>query len=330
MNRWSRRELLTGAVSSVGLAGCGASLGQFPFDHPEGERGTLAVRLCGVTCLHIASQGVGVLTDPFWSFLPLGQVAFGRVRSDPEQIEPYLPPLDQTHAVVVGHGHYDHCLDLAYVADRLHPDAKVFGSQSLVHQYAASPLPRPQVGVDDHVATVSRRGRAYTVAGGRIRILPILSGHPPQYLFVHLYRRHLKRDARRPPTRAGHFQEGLTLAWMIDFMDGERVANRVYVQTSSTGWPAGWVPQSVLDEHPVDLAVLAMDCARIKARGDRSIIDFLAPKRVLFCHYEDFFRPKSRPPREGVKVNLQKLRSALVSTDETQYLFPARDETFVF
>ena len=53
-----------------------------------------------VGCTLIEFGGVGVLTDPFWSHLPVGQVLFGEVVPDPDQIEPMLPPtLDHVQAV---------------------------------------------------------------------------------------------------------------------------------------------------------------------------------------------------------------------------------------
>ncbi len=187
-------------------------------------------------------------------------------------------------------------------------------------------------GCTSEPATPDEDGLWWTLPGGRARVLPIASGHPAQVPGLHLYPWSYRRDRARPPTRAWHFQEGATIAWLVDFLaaDGETIDHRVYVQTTSTGWPDGYFPPGVRDERPVDVALLAMDCANIKARGRRSIIDFLSAPVVIFCHWEDFFRPKTEPPREAVKVNLERLRAALPDTPETRYVFPWWGAVFTF
>lgn len=326
---FTRRAFL---IASMGAMACGHRLRDFPFDGGVGEGGRgLLVRYVGVGCFWMELFGVGVLTDPFWSHLPLGKVAFGRIAPDPAQIEPHLPPLKNVQAVVVGHGHYDHVLDLPYVIDKLHPQAKVIGSRTLRHTFAPLQLSRPIVDVNSQAANPERLGEPVLLAGGRLRIRPILSGHPTQYAGFHLFKKSLTVDRTTPPTRARHFQEGMTLAYLIDWLrsDGTVMA-RVYVQTSSTGAPAGFFPASLLEEAPVDVALLAMDCANQKAKGRATVMDFLQPRAVIFCHWEDFFRPKTRPPREIVKVNLPKLKARVPSTENMHVYFPRWDAQFLF
>lgn len=285
----------------------------------------------GVCCVYFEYAGIGLLTDPFWSFLRLGRVAFGRIESDPGQIEPYLPRLDRTQAVLVGHNHYDHVLDLPYVIDRLHPDAVICGSQTLLHTFAPMNLGRRWEGMNERAATSTHVGEPLLLAGGRLRVLAIRSGHPSQYMGVHLYKKRLKEDRERPPRRVGHYQEGLTLAFLVDWLEEDgSVAARVYIQTSSDGAPSGYFPRSVLDQAPVDLGLVAMDCATSKARGLESVIDYLQPRSVLFCHWENFFRPKTLPPREIVKVDLPKLKAAMPQSGPTSFYFPAWDTDYRF
>ena len=89
--------------------------------------------------------------------------------------------------------------------------------------------------MNEVAATPERAGAWKLSACGTMRILPILSGHPSQYAFVHLWRERLESDRVRAPKYASDFQEGITLAFLIDFLRAGRVAKRVYVQTSSTG-----------------------------------------------------------------------------------------------
>ena len=108
-------------------------------------------------------------------------------------------------------------------------------------------------------------------------------------------------------SKAFHYQEGLTFAFLIDFIGDNRIQRRVYIQTTSTGFPMGSFPKSILKEHPIDVALLSMDSANIAMNNKYSILDFLNPNITFFCHYENFFSPKrqrtkgnrkSKPPKK--------------------------------
>ncbi|MCO4747661.1 MAG: MBL fold metallo-hydrolase [Proteobacteria bacterium] len=271
-----------------------------------------------------------MLTDPYWSHYPVLRAGFGTVPPDPVQIDPWVSGLDEVRAVLVGHGHYDHISDLPYIAPQLHPDAVVLASQTVAHTFAPLDLPVPIHPVNAQRGDHEQPGEWIGIADGRARVLPLRSGHPNQWLFFHLWTKRLSADRHRPPRRVGHFQEGETLAFLVDFLaeDGA-IRHRVYVQTSSTGLPAGAVPPGVLDERPVDVALMAMDVANYAADGQPTVLDQLGAPLVVFCHWEDFFRSKEKPPREIVKVDLHRLRKALVDTEQVTYIFPAWGARFV-
>lgn len=323
-----RRAFLTG----IGATACGASLKNFPFDLPDAGSGGIEVTYYSVGCFLIRFQETEILTDPFFSHLSFPRVAFGTTVTDPEQFDPYIPALANVGTVLVGHGHYDHILDLEAAAPHLAAGAKIFGGRTLQHIYAATDLPREIVAVNDSMATPEETGDWIHTNDNRLRILPIRSDHPNQYLFFHLFRKKLQKDATRPPTRVWDYQEGVTIAYLVDFLDPSNngILARIYIQTSSTGYPAGYFPRKILDEKRIDVALLAMDCANIEARGENSIINFLDPPAVVFCHWEDFFRPKRLPPREIVKVDLPWLRERLPSTPGRRYVFPYWDSSYRF
>ena len=136
----------------------------------------------------------------------------------------------------------------------------------------------------------------------------------------------------------GPFATGSGTRFLVDFFDADHtLRKRVYVQTSSRGYPSGAFPQNILDEHPVDVALLGMDSANTKYQGEPSIIDFLNARHVVFCHWEDFFRHKKQPPKARVKANLPKLKQYFAGLEEEQkhrhkqersYIFPYFDSTF--
>ena len=318
-------------MSSVGLmGGCASSLQKFPFDNQVniGEMG-LEIQFYGVGCFRISYRGIDVLSDPFFSYLPFRQVAFGKIKSDPKQVDPYVEQLKNVQLVVVGHNHYDHNLDLDYITPHLHEKAIIVGSKTMKHTFAPNLLERDIIDVNSYVTSHSKMGQWFEHPSGKIRILPILSEHPNQYLFFHLFTKSLTKDRDSIPSRAHHYQEGLTFAFLIDFLGNhKKIQRRIYLQTTSTGFPKGFFPAEVLEEHPVDVALLSMDCANLSMSGKYSILDFVPSPYVFFCHYENFFRSKDKIPKEIVKVDLSQSRAFFKNTSQTRYFFPAFDSTF--
>lgn len=318
-------------ASLLASLGCGARLAGFPFDRSSKAQGldSIEVTYFSVGCLLIRYQGGAVLTDPFWSHRPLSEVIASPLEHDHQEIDRHRSLMGDVTAVLVGHSHYDHCLGLEPISKSLHPTARVYGSQTLKHLYAPVRLGRSIIPMNKAAATPQKMGEWQLSSCGRMRILPILSGHPDQWLCFHLWREKLTKDLVEPPRKASDFQEGITLAYLIDFLDQGAVQKRVFVQTSSTGFPAGFAPQSVLDEHPVDVAILPMDCANLKVSGATpNLIDTLKAPSTIFCHWEDFFQPKSGVPKEIMKVDLPALKAFFKNTSERRFIFPMWNQRF--
>lgn len=320
----TRRSVL----AALPAAACSARLGHFPFDGSPLDGAlpldALHIRFFSVGCFLVQWQDLALLTDPFFTHVPFREVALGHTEPDPNAIADARPYLEAVRAVVVGHSHYDHCLGLRPTAPLLAPDARIFASQTAAHIYSPEALPRSMTAVNDVLATRTQPGTWQQAGGGRMRVLAILSGHPDNVPGIHVYHRQLRHDRSSPADRASHYQEGLTLAFLVDWLgpDGQ-VDFRVYVQTSSVGPPLGLAPQDVLDEHPVDVALLAMDCANFLARDQPNVLDYIDPRMVVFCHWGNFFRSKDQEPREIVKVNLPWLRETITARpDGERYRFP--------
>lgn len=320
----SRRRFLAGAGAGL-LAGCGTSLKRFPFDHGGalGRGLGLEVIFIGVSCVLVRWAGGSILCDPFFTHAPFLQVALGRLAPDPDAIAPYASELADTRAVLIGHGHYDHAMGLSAVDALIAPDATVLGTRSLVNTYAGAGLRHPIVPLDGWQATPTRPGLVWKHPSGALKVRAIASGHPTQYLFFHLFRRSEERPRRTTPHRVHHWQEGPTIGFLVDLMDGDRVQARVYVQSSSRGFPDGFVPASVLADRSVDLAIVAMDVANREMKSGDSVLHLVDAPVTIFTHYEDFFSPKDRPAREIVKVDLPATRAFFQDSTSHRYVFPS-------
>jgi len=332
----TRRRLLVGGgavllAGGAAVSGSCASLRHFPFDEGHhGATGPLEVSFFSVGCFLVRHAGLSLLTDPFFTHIPLWQAASGKVVSDPAEVDPYRAHFADVHAITVGHGHYDHVLDLSEVAADLPAGAQVIGNPTVAHTFAPLQLPLRFVDAGRDPATESHPGSWHEVVPGLLRVLPIAGGHPDNIPGVHLFRRQLSEDRNTSPARAHHYQEGATYAFLVDWLKDGDVTCRVYVQTSSRGLPDGAFPPEILRQHPVDVALLAMDCANAEVAGRETIQDRIRPRRIFFCHYGDFFRRKDQPRRETVKVDLKRTQRLVTSDEHRQVLFPAWDSRFVF
>ncbi len=94
----------------------------------------LALRWLGTAGFVLSYEGYDLVIDPFLTRTPLGDLVKRRVlHPDEEVIARYVPKAD---AILVGHTHYDHALDVPTLA-RLNR-CKVYGSSSLAQLMAMS------------------------------------------------------------------------------------------------------------------------------------------------------------------------------------------------
>ncbi|MBI5516959.1 MAG: hypothetical protein HY909_24465 [Deltaproteobacteria bacterium] len=295
----------------------------------------LEVRFLGVQGFVLRRGGDVVLTAPLFTRASVLDVTFGRVAPDEVAITAGLVPvpLGELSAVVTGHAHYDHLLDVPSVLRRA-PRATLYANRTARHLLAAlapdrplcdaaapaSPLARDRVlAVDEPSASAvdyrlcpgqrppgaSLEGRWVTVPGARVRLRPLCSEHPDQVFFFHFGAGSVTADQCALPPRAGDWLEGATTAWLVDFLnDAGRPAFRVYYQDAPTNGPTGHVPADLLAEKRVDLALLCVGNYDAVRNQPGELLDALRPRFALSGHWEDFFTPASAPPRPLPFLNL--------------------------
>jgi hypothetical protein len=105
------------------------------------------------------------------------------------------------------------------------------------------------------------------------------------------------------------------------------IAHRIYIQTSTAGYPSGTFPRALLKNRGVDVAVVSMDTCKAVARSKPSILDFVDPNEVFFGHWDNFFKIKSDTPHEVPKSNLNKLYKYYQGANDRIYRCPAMDST---
>ena len=288
----------------------------------------LLVRYLGVSGVYFEWQGVGLLSAPFFSHQGLLRVAAGKGRINEEAIRDGMAgvPEARAAAILVGHAHHDHLLDVPQVA-QMHPDAVVYANQSGVNLLAAEQnLVGRTRALNDQVGSwiqlKDEEGRPLP-----IRFMALASPHAKQGPVFRWATGSLEtpatRELRDLPLRS--FKGGKPLAFVVDFLpvqdtalvpgdesgldgetdlDAEKGLNlepvvRVYLQDAATEGvglaPTMHYPQ--LADHPIDLAVLCIASHNLAEGFPEELLSDLEPRHVLVSHYRDFFRSPHKPIR---------------------------------
>ena len=297
------------------------------------------VRFLGVGGFAIRRGPDVVMTAPLYS--SPSPLDFGH------DVEPNRAVLDQyfarhelaremadLRAILVGHGHYDHLMDVPYFLDKA-PGARVYGSlttRRILAGYGGDTASRVVAlnGSEDSYADFTHcfspglpgceispgaPGRWMDVAGteGRVRVLALCSCHPPQVLHaIKFWPGCQAADLPRPPRRVEDYVEGEVFAYLVDFMENGRPAFRVYYQDAPVARPMGWVREEVIAERPVDLALLCVGNFDAVDRPEEIVFANLRAEQVVLHHWEDFFDPEHRRLAPIPGCDVEGFRDAVV------------------
>lgn len=230
-----------------------------------------------------------------------------KIKSDPSRIERFIAPLKDSMkdvgAILVAHSHYDHLMDIPYIAKVWAANAKIYGSLTMTH-ILASALPSERLESLNHAAaSFTSPGKWFYVDGGRIRFMAIRSEHAPHFLGIKFFKGEYSADLKELPQRASEWLEGKTFTFLIDFMgEGPKkeAEFRIFYQDAASNPPSGFPPPfaEVEDQKRIDVAILCVAGFEQVRNYPESIIRRLSPRFVVLVHWEDFFSPLPSNPKD--------------------------------
>ena len=314
----------------------------------------ISVAYLGVSGLLIEHHGRVLLTAPFFSNPPLRMVSprltrllrsTPRISPDTLLIEKLLPrSADQATAILVGHGHYDHLMDIPYIALRRATRSRIFGGPSVRHMLMGDSTLRSNGG--QRVVAISlgeagsknRRGVWYYTGDSAYRFMALVAGHAPTYRALrHSYLYTLGSvdvDLDSLPHTAAEWKLGEPYAYLIDVLSDDRkwTVFRIYFQDAPSEPPLGFPPTDVLAERAVDLAVLCGATSSNVPNTPDSLLKVLKPSQVLVGHWEDFFRQQTLPIQPSPGTNFDELRESLNKSlpPSVPWAMPLPQTTFRF
>jgi hypothetical protein len=268
------------------------------------------VTFLGVGGVIVRWQGAAIMAAPFYSNPTLAEIAFSEAHTDRQLVDALMrQDVSDVRAILAGHSHYDHLMDVPYLALFKATRADVVGNNEMVkllqplrHELQARTPPNDVVSLEPD--------RSYEVPGHDIRVRAIPSEHSPQigprlegvlsWLVplpeVTLWRGEHEEALDRIPERVGQWPAGTTLAFVIELLEPgtSNVAFRIYYQDSPTRKPYGYPPPAT-DTLRYDLAILCMGGATEFRSFPADIVAHLDPRFVMGTHWEDFFSPRPLP-----------------------------------
>lgn len=271
--------------------------------------GEVVVKYLGVGGFYIRHGKDAILTAPFFTTPRLSEVVHvlsvkadtARIR---ERMDFLLPdPADRSavRAILVGHSHYDHLMDVPHVARTVVPDpaVRIWGDTVTRRLLAFDPeVARRVVEVDDSAGSFRTPGRwIYPHPGGTVRFMAVQSEHAPHVRPIKGFRRRQSTDRHTPPPTAWAWSEGKTHAFVIDFLADDRrtVRFRLYYQDAASTPPLGFPPP--LEEGPrrFDVAILCAGSFGEVKGYPQGILWRTQPRYAVIGHWESFFQPQTDP-----------------------------------
>lgn len=290
-------------------------------------------RFIGGGGFYLGGADNAILVDPNYSNPSLWQViSLRHLQTDKALIDRYLPPLDKVQAFLVGHAHYDHAMDVPYIASKAPAEARVYGSETLNNMLAAALPVSRRVSVEPFLAHNAEGGEWINVSP-RLRLLAIESEHSPHVGQWVVASGKLHNALQQLPADSLGWVAGTPISYLVDFLDnGGSVNYRVFVQTSSSNPPKGVPPAAILaDGHPVNVAVLCAANFDSVMHYPGVLLTSLNPREVVLVHWEKFWEPylpnKATPlPGLDLETLVQRVKNA---APQAKITLPQRGAQFL-
>ena len=250
------------------------------FSVPLAESGApLTVTWLGVSTLLLDDGASTLMTDGYFSRPSLARVALGKVSPSPARVDGCLARLkvQRLEAVIPVHTHIDHALDSALVADRT--GARLVGGESAANV-----------------------GRGYGLAADRLVVT--VPGEPIRlgaFDVTLIESRHSLPDRFPgeitapviPPVKASAYRCGEAWSTLVHHRPSGR---RLLIQGS-----AGFVKGALAGQR-ADVVYLGV--GQLGLQAEPYLVDYwtetvrtVGARRVVLIHWDDFFRPLSKPLR---------------------------------
>lgn len=254
------------------------------------EERRVTVRWLGTAGFEIRAGGASILIDPYVTRAGYGACLWRPLVPDLSQIARITPQAD---AIIVGHTHFDHALDVPAIAQRT--GAMVYGSKSAIALCRASLVPDPKL------VNVEREpgSEPVTAEVGPFRLRFAPSAHS-RFAMGRVPFPGEIMDCDQVPLRTERYRCGAVFRVEIE------VFGRRIVHLGS----AELVERAACPKE-VDLLLLCVAGWQSSEQFPERVARALDPKAVLLSHWDNFFLPLDRGEVILPAMSVQKLSDRL-------------------
>ncbi len=248
------------------------------------------VRWLGTAGFEIAAGGFSVLIDPYVTRARWTDCVMRPLAPDLAEIARVTPQAD---AIIVGHTHFDHAMDVPAIARRT--GATVFGSKSAVALCRASLVPETKL-----VNVEGEYGAEPVVAEvGPFKLRFAVSAHS-RFMLGRVPFPGEIQDCDHVPLRTEKYRCGAVFRVEIE------VLGRTIVHLGSAE-----IVERTAPPKDVDLLLMCVAGWQSSERFPERVARALDPKAILLSHWDNFFDPMDRPVRALPAMGVQKLTDRL-------------------
>jgi len=341
------------------LLGCARPISHFPSNEiipstPQhqlnlnGQGSPIKMLYMGCGHLIIEYNGEMIVTDPYFSIQSL---AIGKkIKTNTADFEKYKAILAQhavdltkAKSVWLAHTHYDHMMDIPLLLNQnmLPKNATIYGNEfgdDILQNFITPTQYQTLLPTEVQNPKGNTPPIHWFDSTSSIRVLPIVSDHAPHAeilgIPIHMMKGKLKDNYFRDnfktaeaKTKKGQWREGCVYSFLVDFVKNNKIEYRMFIQTSASHYPLGQPPKQLLADKPVDVAVLCLASSNYVKPYPVQLLKELAPKKVVFIHWEDFFiRTEFNKTKLVRLTNFRKLdnrlRKAGLVPNKENYVMP--------
>ncbi len=255
------------------------------------------IRYYGTGCFTIQRGENVLLTDPFIDNPSAARVLFGKIRTDTNYVKQYVNPaaFRKVKLVVAAHAHYDHLMDLPYLAKLIPDSTPIVSNRTAKHLLSYYGLKQPLVIANETMGTHTTMGQWHYSVDSTMRTMAFESIHPPQIAGINFLKKRYTEDLMAEPTLVSDWQEGQTLAFMVDWLEDSVVAYRMFFVSAMARSPFGLFPKELLSEHGIDDLFISASGSMDFSSYPGPLVELCKPGRIFLIHWEQFMRKKDDP-----------------------------------